>query len=90
LIGLKATDLSRVDDLVARVHPQDRARVIDYAALRQAGGIPAITQTFRFKAGNETWITLEDTGAPIVDIDDSVYRVSGLLRLAATANQGAY
>ncbi|GGP25137.1 MASE1 domain-containing protein [Silvimonas amylolytica] len=90
LMGLRAEQLSHLDAFFARVHPQDRARVTDYAALRQAGGVAAFTQTFRFKTGNGDWVTLEDTGAPVVDFDDSVYRVSGLLRLAVTANQRVY
>ncbi|GGP17599.1 MASE1 domain-containing protein [Silvimonas iriomotensis] len=90
LMGLSAAQLPHLDDFFARIHPQDRHRVTDYAALRQAGGISAFTQTFRFKAGDGSWVTLEDTGAPVIDFDDSVYRVSGLLRLAATANQGVY
>ncbi|MBB5189346.1 integral membrane sensor domain MASE1 [Silvimonas terrae] len=90
LMGLTAPQLPHLDDFFARIHPQDRSRVTDYAALREAGGVAAFTQTFRFKTGNGQWVTLEDTGAPVVDFDDSIYRVSGLLRLAATANQGVY
>ena len=90
LMGLTPAQLPHLDEFFARIHPQDRGRVTDYAALREAGGVAAFTQTFRFKTGTGDWVTLEDTGAPVMDFDDSVYRVSGLLRLAATANQGAY
>ncbi|WP_283148457.1 MASE1 domain-containing protein [Silvimonas soli] len=81
LLALQAAELANLAEFFERVHPDDRDRVIAYAGQRQAGDITARTQTFRFLAGDGEYVQLQDIGAPVVDFDDSVYRISGLLRL---------
>lgn len=81
LLGLQSAQLLDLADFFERVHPDDRDRVIAYAGQRERGDTSARTQSFRFLTGDGQYVPLQDIGAPVVDFDDSVYRISGLLRL---------
>ncbi|AOY01999.1 hypothetical protein BJP62_17075 [Jeongeupia sp. USM3] len=81
LLGLEPAELPTLTAFLERVHPDDRARVAAYAEQRGNGDTGALTQRFRFLTGYNDYVTLQDIGAPVVDFDDTVYRIGGLLRL---------
>ncbi|WP_432721313.1 MASE1 domain-containing protein [Jeongeupia wiesaeckerbachi] len=81
LLGLAPAELPTLAAFLERVHPDDRARVTAYAEQRGNGDTHALTQRFRFLTGDNDYVVLQDIGAPVIDFDDTVYRVGGLLRL---------
>ncbi|BCL74800.1 hypothetical protein JHS3_05360 [Jeongeupia sp. HS-3] len=81
LLGLDASALPTLASFIERVHPEDRERVTRYAEQRGSGDTNARKQRFRFLTGDNEYVVLRDIGAPVVDFDDTVYRVGGLLRL---------
>ncbi|GHD56899.1 MASE1 domain-containing protein [Jeongeupia chitinilytica] len=81
LLGLAPADLPTLAAFLERVHPDDRARVAAYAEQRGNGDTGALTQRFRFLTGYNDYVMLQDIGAPVIDFDDTVYRIDGLLRL---------
>lgn len=86
LLGLAPEALASLDGFIERVHPDERDRVVAVARQRAQGSDePPSESRFRFLCGDGQYRTLVDTGAALVGLDDEIYGVNGLLRLAAEA-----
>ncbi|HVC71844.1 MAG TPA: PAS domain S-box protein [Acidimicrobiales bacterium] len=68
VLGRRFGDLA-VPDLLARVHPEDSARVVDDFARMVAGTKPSVQTRFRVQHAEGHWVTLDTRGQAVFDDD---------------------
>jgi integral membrane sensor domain MASE1 len=92
LMGIPPEQLGTLAAFLERIHPADRERIAAAFAARSAGKAARLEQQdlrYRILCEPDSWQNVIDTGAPIVDLDDEVYRVNGFLRLQGAAGEQA-
>ena len=84
LLGTPAEALSSLEDFLQRVHPEDRAIVIEHARVKNLTptadeNVGTQSAYFRFKSADDRYLNIVASGAPIIDFDGQIYKVEGLL-----------
>ena len=82
-LGLHDSALSTLDDVLARVHPDDRAEV-RRRWLRECDGEMRGDLTFRLLLPAGATTTIVDMSGPLLDGDDSVALIAGAWRVIAS------
>ena len=82
-LGLHDSALSTLDDVLARVHPDDRAEV-RRRWLRECDGETRGDLTFRLLLPAGATTTIVDMSGPLLDGDDSVALIAGAWRVIAS------
>jgi PAS domain-containing protein len=86
-LGLHDSALSTLDDVLARVHPDDRAEV-RRRWLRECDGEMRGDLTFRLMLPAGATTTVVDMSGPLLDGDDSVALIAGAWRMIASRHGG--
>jgi len=83
LLGLAPPDLATLDAFIKHVHPDDRPKVVQCFDARGTVQTAAAATEIRFRmcSATDQCFHVVDTGGPLADLDDQVYRINGLLRL---------
>ncbi|GAA0840044.1 MAG: hypothetical protein CL858_21870 [Cupriavidus sp.] len=81
--GLAEASLATLDDVLARVHPDDRAEV-RRRWLRESDGEARGDLTFRLMLPAGAVTTVVDMSGPLLDGDDSVALIAGAWRIASS------
>ncbi|ETF00378.1 membrane protein [Advenella kashmirensis W13003] len=90
LLGLTPSDLATLDAFLKHVHPADRPQVVEGFDARSSVRTAAAAAELRFRicSATDQCFRVVDTGGPLADLDDQVYRINGLLRLPGNDDVG--
>ncbi len=90
LLGLTPSDLTTLDTFLKHVHPDDRPQVVQGFNARSSVQTAASAAELRFRicSATDQCCCVVDTGGPLTDLDDQVYRINGLLRLPGNNDVG--
>ncbi len=92
LLGVPVSALDNIDAFAKLIHPDDRQQFLQGLELRSHPRPDRATadMAYRLRDGAGGWYHVTDTGAPLTDLDETVYRINGLLRLQRTSTDNGH